>query len=93
MIGAGLMGGSVGMALRAQRWTVYGSDRDEVAARRGVERGAFDAVGLSESAALTFVCTPVVVAPSLALEALRHGGVVTDIGGVKAPIVKAVGHP
>ena len=93
VIGAGLMGGSVGMALRAQGWRVFGSDHDDAAGQRGVERGAFDVVGMSESAALTFVCTPVLVAPGLALEALRHGGVVTDIGSVKAPIVEAVGHP
>jgi prephenate dehydrogenase len=86
------MGGSVGMALRAQGWRVFGSDQNQGSAVRGVERGAFDAVGFDESAELTFVCTPVLAAPALAAEALRHGGVVTDIGSVKAPIVAAVGH-
>jgi prephenate dehydrogenase len=86
------MGGSVGMALRAQGWRVFGSDHNDASANRGVERGAFDSVGFDESAELTFICTPVLAAPALAVEALRHGGVVTDIGSVKAPIVAAVGH-
>ena len=87
------MGGSVAMALRAQGWYVSGVDRVEAVCRRGVELGAFDAIGPDPTADLTFVCTPVLSVAELALEALDHGGIVTDIGSVKAPIVSAVDHP
>ena len=93
IVGAGLMGGSVGMALRAQGWTVYGSDVRPEFAARGVERGAFDAVGLFDDAELTFVCTPVLTVAAIAQRALHHGGIVTDIGSVKSPIVEAINHP
>ena len=97
VIGAGLMGGSVGMALRAQGWRVIGTDRDAARAHRGVELGAFDAVfeldGEAPAADITFVCTPVLSVADLANAALARGGIVTDIGSVKKPIVDAVTHP
>ena len=93
IIGAGLMGGSVGMALRAQGWTVFGSDVDPLAVERGIARNAFDSSGLDVRAEVTFVCTPVMTVVALAQEALVLGGIVTDIGSVKAPIVGAIDHP
>jgi prephenate dehydrogenase len=93
VVGAGLIGGSVAMALRAQGWFVTGNDLDVNAARRGVELGAFDAVGEDASATITFICTPVLSVAALAIAALEHGGVVTDVGSVKGPIVAAVNHP
>ncbi len=87
------MGGSVALALRAQGWFVSGVDRNESACVRGVELGAFDAIGPDATADLTFVCTPVLSVPELALAALANGGIVTDIGSVKAPIVACVDHP
>ena len=59
IIGAGLMGGSLGMALRGEGWFVTGTDAEPERAARGVELGAFDAVGRDPSALITFVCTPV----------------------------------
>lgn len=93
IIGAGLMGGSVGMALRAQGWKVFGSDLDPMAVSRGIDRMAFDEVGVADEAEVTFVCTPVLTVVELARVALAHGGIVTDIGSVKAPIVAALDHP
>ena len=97
VIGAGLMGGSVGMALRAQGWRVLGADRDPARVQRGIELGAFDASfelsGEAPVADITFVCTPLLSVAALANAALAHGGIVTDIGSVKKPIVDAVTHP
>jgi prephenate dehydrogenase len=101
IIGAGLMGGSVAMALRALGWFVLGSDRDPAAAQRGVDLGAFDAViDATDSAALlhaavdvVFVCAPVLSIAALASHALASGAIVTDIGSVKGPIVTSVNHP
>ena len=82
------------MALRRTGWWVTGSDHDASRAARAREVGAIDAVGTDETAEITFVATPV---GAVAAEARRvlaaGGGVVTDVGGVKARIVKAVDHP
>ncbi len=59
IVGTGLIGGSIGLALRAQGWHVSGSDVDEARAARAVELAAFDAVGLDATAEITFVATPV----------------------------------
>ena len=59
VIGTGLIGGSIGLALRAQGWHVTGRDVDAARAARAVERGALDEVGDDPAAEITFVATPV----------------------------------
>ncbi|MBV8984460.1 MAG: prephenate dehydrogenase/arogenate dehydrogenase family protein, partial [Acidimicrobiia bacterium] len=93
VVGTGLIGGSVGLALRAQGWHVTGRDLDEARAARAVELGALDAVGDDGDADITFVATPVGSVASEARRALEGRGVVTDVGGVKSPIVNAVADP
>src|SRR5947199_7867255 len=93
VVGTGLIGGSIGLALKAQGWHVTGRDVDESRAARAVELGALDEVGDDVSAQITFVATPVGSIPAEARAALRGGGVVTDVGGVKAPIVADVAEP
>jgi prephenate dehydrogenase len=92
VVGTGLIGGSIGLALRKQGWHVTGRDLDATRAARALEAGAVDAVGDDPSAELTFVCTPVGSIAGEARPALAGGGVVTDVGGVKAPIVAALDH-
>jgi prephenate dehydrogenase len=93
VVGTGLIGGSIGLALRAQGWHVTGSDEDAARAARALELGALDAVGPDTDAALTFVATPVRSIPTVARQALESGGVVTDAGSVKASVVAAVDSP
>ena len=94
LVGTGLIGGSIGLALRRQGWHVSGVDRDEARAARALELGALDAVGRDPSADLTFVATPVRAVPDLARAVLDGStGVVTDVGSVKGPIVRAVADP
>lgn len=93
IVGAGLMGGSVGRALRERGWFVSAIDRDEARARRGVELGAFDAAADDPEAEVVFVCVPVSSVAESARTYLRRGAVVTDIGSTKANIVSAVAHP
>jgi prephenate dehydrogenase len=93
LIGTGLIGGSIGLALRSQGWHVTGTDLHAGRAARALELGALDEVGDDPSAEITFVCTPVSSIAGAAQLALTGGGVVTDVGGVKAPIVAAVDHP
>jgi len=93
LVGTGLIGGSIGLALRKQGWHVTGRDIDPHRCARALDEGALDAVGDDPSAAITFVCTPVSSIAGQARAALAGGGVVTDVGGVKGPIVAAVDHP
>jgi prephenate dehydrogenase len=94
VIGTGLIGGSIGMGLRRRGWHVTGTDRHAQRADRALELGALDVVGHDPEAEITFVATPVRSVASTSREALeRGGGVVTDVGSVKASIVDAVGDP
>ena len=93
VVGTGLIGGSIGMGLRALGWHVTGCDADPDRSARAVDLGALDAVGTDPEAEVTFVATPVSAVAEEAGAALAHGGLVTDVGSVKAPIVSAVGHP
>lgn len=100
VVGTGLIGGSIGLALRARGWHVTGRDRDERRAQQAVALGALDAVGPDPDAELVFVATPVSAVAAEAHGAIAAGAVVTDVGSVKAPIVQAVpdamfvgGHP
>ena len=93
VIGTGLIGGSIGLGLRKLGWRVTGRDLDPARAVRALELGALDAVGEDPAANVTFVCTPVLSIPAQARAALADGGVVTDVGSVKKPIVAGVAHP
>jgi prephenate dehydrogenase len=93
-MGTGLIGGSIGLALRARGWHVTGSDAAPGRAERARELGTVDAVGEDGEAEVTFVATPVSGIVDAARAALaRAGGIVTDVGGVKGPIVAAVDSP
>ncbi len=101
IIGTGLVGGSIGLALRAAGWHVSGCDADPVAEARALELGAIDEVGIDPASTITFVAAPV---RSIAAEVRRAlaatDGVVTDVGSVKASVVAEIddarfvgGHP
>jgi prephenate dehydrogenase len=92
VVGTGLIGGSIGLALRERGWHVTGRDRDPARAERALELGAVDAVGTDPEAALTFVATPVGAVAAEATVALADGGVVTDVGSTKAGVVRSVTH-
>ena len=96
VIGVGLIGGSIGLALRRRGWHVSGLDRDTRRAERALALGALDWVGPDPTAEVTFVATPAGAVVSEAHRALAAGtvdGVVTDVAGVKSPIVDAIDHP
>lgn len=96
IVGTGLIGGSLGLALRARGWTVTGSDSDVERAARGLEIGALDAVGEDPDAQIFFIATPVgstVAQAQRALELSRDTSVVTDVAGVKAAVCETLDHP
>ena len=94
VIGTGLIGGSVGLRLRRNGWYVSGQDDDPAVAARALDLGAVDTVGPDIGAELTFVATPVGAVAPVARALLADGAaVVTDVGGVKAPVVSGVDDP
>ncbi len=99
IIGTGLIGGSIGMALRRQGWWVSGTDRDPSRAQRALELGAIDEVGVDMAAAVTFIAVPAGTVAEVAKAVLSQqdaedrSGAVTDVAGIKETIVSAVGHP
>ncbi|MHB1536365.1 MAG: prephenate dehydrogenase/arogenate dehydrogenase family protein [Acidimicrobiales bacterium] len=93
VIGTGLIGGSIGLALRNRGWWVTGRDAEPGRAERARALGALDEVGDDPGAGVTFVATPAGAVVEEAEKALANGGVVTDVAGVKELIVAALAHP
>ncbi len=101
IVGTGLIGGSIGLALRERGWWVVGTDRNEEVAAEALRRGALDELGPPDGADIVFVATPVGSTAAEARKALDAGAaLVTDVGSVKASIVDTVangrfvgGHP
>jgi prephenate dehydrogenase len=97
LVGTGLIGGSLGLALRHRGWFVTGRDTDERRAEEALGAGAVDAVGDDPEAQVAFVAVPVALAAHeahrlLADDRRRPDLVVSDVSGVKAAVVDAVGH-
>jgi prephenate dehydrogenase len=91
-VGTGLIGGSIGMALRQNGWHVTGTDLDPERTQRALDLGAIDAAGSDPAAEVTFIATPVRAIAGAARDALAAtSGPVTDVGSVKASVVDAVG--
>jgi prephenate dehydrogenase len=101
IIGTGLIGGSVGIALRKQGWRVAAVDVDAEVATEAIRVGAADESGFDDGCELVVIAAPVGAIPALAIDALaRTDAVVTDVGSTKAEICQAVdndrfvgGHP
>jgi prephenate dehydrogenase len=100
IIGVGLLGGSLGMALRRRRVaeTVVGVGHRDSSLRRAVEAGAIDRYTLSAAegvvgADLVVMATPVGLFGRVMAEAgpsLKAGCVVTDVGSTKRAVLDAV---
>jgi prephenate dehydrogenase len=94
VVGTGLIGGSIALALRQRGWHVSGVDHDGSRADRALSLGAIDALGHDPEAEITFVATPVGEIAGAARTALAaSSGVVTDVGGVKASVVDEIADP
>ncbi len=101
VLGLGLIGGSICVALRDRGWIVSGDDADPNRVAEAVERGIVSSPGLDRAAEVTFVAVPVMSVVDQVRRALDETvGVVTDVGSVKAAVCEAVadarfigGHP
>lgn len=100
VLGLGLMGGSLGLALRARGGvTVAGYARRKATLDRALELGAVDEAHTDPRTAATgahavVVCTPVLSIPALVRDiraVLPAGAVVTDVGSTKSDIVREAG--
>ena len=97
IIGVGLIGGSIGLALRERKLAgrVVGIGRNQTNLARAKKLGCVDELATSvaegvSAADLVVVCTPVEQIPALIAEAAKHapaGAVFTDAGSTKATVV------
>ena len=100
LVGVGLLGGSLGLALRQRRLagSVVGYVRRtasiaECTRAGAVERATCDLLQAVEGADLIVLCTPLAQMRALAeqmLPALKRGVIVTDVGSVKASVVQGL---
>ena len=95
IVGLGLIGGSLGLDLRALGWSVQGLVHRTATAERALERGLVDAVSTDpaclSSCDLVILSLPIpaLLAPeSTLLEAIPGSAVVTDVGSVKQPVLE-----
>lgn len=97
IVGLGLIGGSIGLDLRSRGFYVIGVSGREQTCQRAIARGAADEAGrdlsLLAAADLVFVCTPLGSIEPTIRELIPHlapGAIVTDVGSVKTPVVRAL---
>ena len=100
IIGVGLLGGSIGLAARRRRLAreIAGFVRRPKSLRDCERAGAVDyattdLLAAVSNADLVILCTPLAQMRSLAeqfLPALKRGAIVTDVGSVKADVVREI---
>ena len=98
IVGVGLLGGSLGLAIKRRRLArrVEGYVRRtasiaECKKFRAVDRATQDLQSAVADADLVILCTPLAQMRSLVgrmLPALKRGAIITDVGSVKASVVK-----
>ncbi len=98
LVGVGLLGGSLGLALKQRRLVemVAGFVRRAASVEECQRAGAVDCATRDLEAAvagaeIVVLCTPLSQMPDLARQlrpALKPGAVVTDVGSVKGPVVR-----
>jgi arogenate dehydrogenase (NADP+) len=97
IIGLGLIGGSLGLALRSRDHYVLGVSRQEQTCTLARQKGIVDEASVDFSrlaqAEVIFICTPIeAILPTVQQlqPILSPETILTDVGSVKAPIVETV---
>ncbi len=101
IIGTGLIGASIGLGLKQNGWEIFGEDIDKKRLAQATDLGFLSNEKIAKDADITFIATPVEEIVEAAQYALKNTtGIVTDVGSVKAPILKEIsdsrfvgGHP
>lgn len=96
IVGLGLIGGSLGLDLRSLGHQILGVSRRSSTCQEAIARGIVDDAGVNLSmlaaADVVFICTPLGAIIPTVEELIPHlsaNTIVTDVGSVKTPIVKA----
>ncbi|MGK7936788.1 MAG: prephenate/arogenate dehydrogenase [Xenococcaceae cyanobacterium] len=99
IVGLGLIGGSLGLDLKAQGHEILGISRQATTCQVALDKGVVDRastdLSLLAAAEIVIICTPIAaIAPTLAhlVPYLQAETIVTDVGSVKQPIVEACTH-
>ena len=94
VIGLGLIGSSVALALQGAGWSVSGSDVSSSVTTEALERGVISSGEAHSEASLVIIATPAGVVPSVAQQVLADMTnpelIVTDVAGVKREIAAAI---
>lgn len=97
IVGLGLIGGSLGLALRSHGHTVLGVSRQAQTCQRAIERGAVDEASLSfrlmQTVDVVFLCTPLAAMQATVVALVPHlaaATVLTDVGSVKGWVVETI---
>ena len=97
ILGLGLIGGSLGLDLRSQGHYVLGVSRRESTCTSARSLGSVDEASVDMNllavAEVVFICTPLALIIPTFKHLIAHlpsSTVVTDVGSVKAPIVKEI---
>ncbi len=98
VVGTGLIGGSIALALRQRGWHVTGTDADAERLADALGAGVIDEAGDDREAQIVFIATPAATVAAEARRILttpgrRADAVVSDVSGVKTAIVEAADHP
>jgi prephenate dehydrogenase len=88
IVGLGLMGGSLAMALREARpdWELTGLDSDAGAARKALEMGLISPGDVTETEVLV-LAAPIPALPELLAGLTDYPGIVTDLASTKARVM------
>jgi prephenate dehydrogenase len=96
ILGTGLIGASIGIGLRGLGWQVWGWDPNPEAAVGALKCGALDRSAATAKEAVSGAHLIVLAGPPMAVEehlrTLSTDALVTDVAGVKAPMVEAGRH-
>jgi prephenate dehydrogenase len=97
VVGLGLIGSSVALALRDVGWVVSGDDQDPALREAAFAAGVIVGYELDGEVALVVVATPAGVVAKVASQVLEGSAnerlIVTDVAGVKGAIVSEVSDP
>jgi prephenate dehydrogenase len=97
VVGLGLIGSSVALALRDVGWVVSGDDQDPALREAAFAAGVIVGYELDGEVALVVVATPAGVVAKVASQVLEGSSnerlIVTDVAGVKGAIVSEVSDP
>jgi prephenate dehydrogenase len=95
IVGLGLIGGSIALALHDQGWLVTGHDQDRTIEASAVALGVISGSVPHAETSLVFLCTPagnvVAAAEAMLSEFTSEAVIVTDVAGVKESITNRIG--